>query len=219
MNKKLVVFDLDGTLLDTIGDLANAVNYGLEKMNFPTHPLGSYKVFIGNGITKLLQRALPQELKDDMSVVEKLRMFFLEYYDENMTNSSIIYGGINGVLDFCVENKIAIAVASNKYHKATLKIMNELFADYEFVSVLGQREGFPTKPNPQILNEIIDNFNIDKSKVLFVGDSQVDIETAQNANVDVCAVTWGYGNLSLMKELKPNFIANHPIEIINCLRE
>lgn len=219
MNKKLVIFDLDGTLINTIEDLANAVNYGLETMGYKTHNLDSYKIFVGNGITKLLQRALPENLKDDFTIVEKLREFFLEYYDKNMTSSSIIYDGIEELLNFCVENGIQIAVASNKYHKATVRIIKEVFSNYNFSSVIGQRDGFPTKPNPQIVNEIIENSTIDKSKVLFVGDSQVDIETARNAEIDVCGVTWGYGNLDLMEELKPNCVVNHPIEIINFLKK
>lgn len=217
MSKKIVIFDLDGTLIDSLKDLKEAVNFALNKLNFEIHPLSSYEKFIGNGVNKLLKRAMPKEFKDDENVFIELKNIFLKYYDENLVVHTKPYDGIYDVLKYYKNRDIKLAVASNKYHKATVKIVNTLFADFDFEFVFGQRDSVPTKPNPAVINEIITLSKVDKSEVLFIGDSLVDVETGNNANVDVCAVTWGYEDREKLLSSNATFFAEEVGDLLKLI--
>lgn len=188
---KLIIFDLDGTLLDTIEDLAASVNYALEQFNFPTHKTEDYRFFIGNGVNKLLERALP-ESKRSADFISMLKAEFIKHYYNHSDAFTKPYPGIADLLVKLQQCGFKLAVASNKIHPATVDLTGRFFADIRFSDVFGQRDGFPVKPNPLILNEIIANAGVDKSEVLYVGDSGVDVATAYNAGVDFVGVLWGF---------------------------
>ena len=197
---KLVIFDLDGTLLDTIEDLANSVNFALKQHNFPTHPISDYRFFIGNGVNKLLERALPVDKRsgDDISM---LKVDFITHYYAHSDEFTKPYPGIVELTFNLQKNGFQLAVASNKVHAATVELVKRYFPEIKFTAVFGQREGYPVKPNPGILEEIIQLAGVDKSEVLYVGDSGVDVATAYNAKVPFVGVLWGFRPKTELEEI------------------
>ena len=211
--KKLIIFDLDGTLLNTIEDLANSVNYVLKLYNFPTHEVGQYKFMVGSGIDNLLLRALPAEVRYDNDVFQMVRHEFLKHYFANDDKLTKPYEGIAALLEKLQKNDFLIAVASNKIHEATIDVVKKFFPTINFVAVFGQRAGFPIKPDPLLVEEILKTANVQHADTLYVGDTSVDMQTAKNACVDVVGVTWGFRSLSELQQYEPNFIANSVEEL------
>ena len=188
---KLVIFDMDGTILDTIEDLANATNHALKQFNFPVHDVESYRFFVGNGVNKLLERVLPEAHKN-ADAVAMLKHEFLKYYFFHADDCTKPYLGIPALLNKLHLQGLKLAVASNKMHDATVELAKRFFPEIPFISVLGQRDGIPTKPSPYIVDEIIKRAGVTKSETLYVGDSGVDAATALNAGVAFVGVLWGF---------------------------
>lgn len=216
---ELVIFDLDGTLLYTVEDIAQATNYALEQYGYPTHSVAVIGSFIGNGINKLLERALPQGHKSPEEVIE-LRGHFKDFYDIHCMDLSRPFDGIRDLLRFIRREGIGVAVASNKYQAATERLIPYYFPDIDFVAVLGQREGIPVKPDPSIVNDILEIASIppeNKVNVLYVGDSGVDMQTAINASLTAIGVTWGCRPRSELQKYSPAYIVDSPSEIEDIL--
>jgi len=205
--KKLVIFDLDGTLIDTIVDLAQSTNHALRTLGFPTHEESSYKFRVGNGINKLFERALPEGEKTEANVL-RVRKEFIPYYNMHNTDLSRPYPGMEELLAFLQQQGIQLAVASNKYQEATSKIIPYYFPDITFTAILGQREGCPIKPDAAIAEEIIRIAGVQKTEVLYVGDSGVDMQTGRNAGVDTCGVTWGFRPRTELEQFAPQYIVD-----------
>lgn len=205
--KRLVIFDLDGTLLNTIADLAASTNQALRHFNYPEHPTEAYRFFVGNGINKLFERALPEGERTEQNVL-RIRSRFIPYYDQHDSDFSTPYPGIPEVLEALQNRGIKLAVASNKYQSATERLIVHYFPTLRFEAVLGQREGIPVKPDPTIVNDILQATGIAQEEVLYVGDSGVDMQTALHAGVDAVGVAWGFRPRT---ELEPF----HPLAIIN----
>lgn len=214
--KKLVIFDLDGTLLNTIYDLGEACNYALRKLGFNQHPIPAYNYMVGNGVRKLLERAQPDA---DAATVDKLLSLFREYYDDHCTDDTKPYKGIPELLAELHRRDVAMAVASNKYQAAVTKIISHFFPDIPFVAVLGQEEGRPTKPDPSIVFSVLSMHPTPKADVLYVGDSGVDMETARRACVESIGVSWGFRPVSELKAYHADHIISKPEEIINRLQD
>ena len=212
--KKLVIFDLDGTLLNTIEDLGNAANYALSLNGYPTHSLASYPFFVGNGVRNLILKALPDDMRTD-SIIECLLKDFKEYYNEHNTDCTKPYDGIEELLRNLQDNGVKIAVASNKYQQATEKIIAHYFGDIDFVAVYGQREGVNVKPDPSVVFSILSDAKVPKSEVLYVGDSGVDMETARRACVDSVGVTWGFRSEKELNEYHADMIVNKASDIFD----
>lgn len=212
--KKLVIFDLDGTLVDTIADLGQAANHVMEAMGLPKHTVEEYKLKVGNGINKLLLRSLPEDYPDKESALEHMRSLFIPYYDKHNLDLSRPYEGIPELLTGLEQRGIMMAVASNKYLSATEKVINTLFPTTPFISVLGQRENVPIKPDPRIVYDTLEVAGVGKDEVLYVGDTMVDAGTARNAGVDLCAVSWGFRPRKELEEACPLKIADRPDEIL-----
>jgi haloacid dehalogenase superfamily, subfamily IA, variant 1 with third motif having Dx(3-4)D or Dx(3-4)E len=215
--KRLFIFDLDGTLLDTIADLAESTNYALSKNGFPTHDTQAYRFFIGNGINKLFTRALPEEYREDDNVVMNIRKDFLAYYDANNAKYSSPYPGILELLAALQERGIILAVASNKYQQATEKLVAHYFPTIKFAKVLGQRDGIPHKPDPHIVCEILEATGIDKEHTLYIGDSGVDMQTVTNSGVEGVGVTWGFRPRTELEAHNPAYIVDEAQEILKLI--
>lgn len=216
MPKRLAIFDLDGTLLNTIADLATATNQALDACGFPTHPIEAYPFFVGNGINKLFERALPAEARTEENVL-RIRAHFLPYYDEHNADLSRPYPGIPQLLENLQAAGIQVAVASNKYHRATEKLIRHYFPTIRFSAILGQREGVPIKPHPQIVEDILALVPVSKEEVIYIGDSGVDMQTAHNAGVESIGVTWGFRPREELLQYSPTHLADTAKEIENII--
>ncbi len=212
--KKLVIFDLDGTLLNTIDDLGHAANYALEKNGYATHSIASYPFFVGNGVRKLMERVLPEDHRN-AATVDALLKDFKDYYNEHNMDFTRPYGGMHELLQQLRAKGVKVAVASNKYQAAVEVIVAHYFPDIDFVAVEGQKEGVPVKPDPSIVFQILAKAKVAKDDTLYVGDSGVDMQTARRACVDSVGVTWGFRPEKELNDHYANFIAHDPSQILN----
>lgn len=184
-----IIFDLDGTLLNTIDDLGYACNYALEHTGYPTHPIAEYPRMVGNGINNLIRRALPEAGRTEENIL-RVRAHFVPYYDVHNCDYTRPYEGMPELLQTLKAQGHRLAVASNKYQAATEKIVNHFFPGV-FDVILGEREGIERKPNPQIVYDILSSSET-KHSAVYLGDSLVDRDTARNANVPFVACSWGF---------------------------
>lgn len=214
--KKLVIFDLDGTLLNTIADLAAATNQALQQEGFPTHETDAYRFFVGNGINKLFERALPEQERTEKNIL-KIRSLFIPYYDVHNADLSRPYPGIPELLAALQQKGIMLGVASNKYQAATQKLIAHYFPNISFVEVLGQREGIPAKPDPSIVNDILAKAGVEREEALYVGDSNVDMQTAHNAGVTAVGVAWGFRPRTELEALHPAHILEKAEDLLPLL--
>lgn len=215
--KSLVIFDLDGTLLNTISDLGNSCNYALKSMGYPEHALSSYPFMVGNGVKSLIKKA--QVDAQDDKILEELLVRFKQHYNEHNCDLTVPYKGIPQLLEELVNKGISVAVASNKYQSAVEKIVKHYFPNIPFVAVCGQVEDRPTKPDPSIVFSILNEHPTPKSQVLYVGDSAVDMETAHRAGVECIGVTWGFRPVSELRKAVADHIASLPSDILKHLND
>lgn len=214
---RLVIFDLDGTLLNTIGDLADATNHALRCCGYPTHPIPEYNMFVGNGIAKLFERALP-EIERTPENVERMRELFIPYYTLHNTAHTLPYEGIPQLLAELQRDGVSLAVASNKYQEGTEKLVAHFFPHIRFCAVLGQREGVPVKPDPTIVYDILQACPVAKDEVLYIGDSGVDMCTAAAAGVTSVGVTWGFRTREELRTHGATHIVDTTAEILAIYR-
>ena len=212
----LIIFDLDGTLINTIDDLGQACNHALSACGYPTHKIEDYPRLVGNGINKLIERALPEEHRNEATVL-RLREYFVPYYDAHNCDLTRPYEGIPALLQALKAQGNTLAVASNKYQAATEKIVAQLFPD-TFDVVLGERDGVARKPHPQIVYDILLDRS-DKSETLYIGDSLVDAETAQAAGVKLILCTWGFCTEEQLMTANPDYMVHHPAEILPIIEQ
>lgn len=214
---RLVIFDLDGTLLNTIDDLAISTNYALRQFGFPEHALTEYPYFVGNGITKLIERALPPDRHDE-TTVNRLKQEFVKYYQQHKTDLTRPYRGIPSVLEVLNEKGILMAVASNKYHQGTDELIRHYFGSSLFKVIAGQKDGIPPKPDPAVIHFILSKTGISPADALYVGDSGVDMQTAAHSGVTSVGVTWGFRPRRELEENGANHIAERPYDILNFIQ-
>ena len=211
--KKLVIFDLDGTLLNTIDDLGQAVNYALQKSGFPTHNIASYHFFVGNGVHKLISRSLPEDYRSE-ATINTVLADFKQYYGEHMCEYTKPYDGIRELLSKLTSHGVRVAVASNKYQIATERLMRHFFPDIEFTAICGHVDGMNPKPDPSIVFSILAQALVPKANVLYVGDSGVDMETARRACIESAGVTWGFRSEKELNENYADHIIRKPEDIL-----
>lgn len=192
MRYDLVIFDLDGTLLNTIGDLAASVDYVMRSRNLPEHSDAEYRQMVGGGIKRLVERALPAELAANEAYVEECVAQFRRYYVDNIDRHTIPYEGMPELLRELRRRGVKLAVASNKFQHGTDRLVAKFFGDIDFVAIEGNREGAPLKPDPAIVHNILQRADVDMSRVVMVGDSGIDIRTAAAAGIDSIGVAWGF---------------------------
>lgn len=213
---KLAIFDLDGTLLNTIGDLSASCDAVLWQNGLPQHTTDEYRQMVGRGIRRLVEAAIPEHLRLP-EYVEKVRQDFMAYYVEHIDLHTRPYDGIPALVAALAERGVKVAVASNKFQSGTEQLVRTFFPDVEFVAVLGQRDGVPLKPDPQIDLEIIDVAGVEPSETMHIGDSGVDMQTACGAGVKAVGVTWGFRSREELSEGGADVIVDTPEQILDLL--
>ena len=214
---KLAIFDLDGTLLDTIGDLAEACNHMLGLRGLGSHTCEEYRKMVGNGILRLVERALPEHLRTPEYVAEA-RRDFVAYYIDHIDRHTHPYEGIREVLHSLQNDGWVLAVASNKFDAGTKKLIANIFPEIDFKVVYGNREGFPLKPDAALLELIMKECGANTETTFMIGDSGVDIQTAKAAGVRSVGCSWGFRPRMELEECGADFIADNPSELLQILR-
>ena len=212
---KTAIFDMDGTVCNTIDDLADAVNYALNKLGYPLHSVEEYKYFVGNGITMLIYRALPKDKKTDADVAQA-RELMLDFYRVHFADKTVAYDGIIDLLNKLKEKGIHIACCTNKAHHMAQAVAEKLFCGI-FETVIGQTDDRPLKPDPFSVNEIMEKFGTTAGQTVFIGDSGVDMQTAARAGAISIGVTWGFRTEEELKENGAQYIAHAPLDIIKII--
>lgn len=211
-----VIFDLDGTLLNTIGDLAAAANHALRAMGLPQHSVDEYRYMVGNGIPKLIERMLPDSARGEASraVAHEL---FQRRYAEHMADATAPYPGIPQLLDGLAARGIVTAVVSNKDDAFVKGIVARYFPSHAFCAVIGRRDGIPAKPDPASVSAALTQMGADPARSLYVGDSDVDVETAHNAHLACCGAAWGFRGRGELERAGAEFIAEDAEELLRVI--
>ncbi|MBE6972909.1 MAG: HAD family hydrolase [Ruminococcaceae bacterium] len=212
-----VIFDLDGTVLDTLDDLANSVNWVLTQHGWPTHERDTYKYFVGNGMVKLLERATPEQAKQP-GLWEQVQEEFHAYYAQHKADCTKPYDGMERVLNRLKEVGVSIAVLTNKPNTAAQPIMEQYYPGV-FPLVQGAMPQLPVKPDPTVLMRLMERMGANPESTLFVGDSNVDIQTAKNGGLSSCGVLWGFRTRQELEEEGAQFIAQTPDDLLNIILE
>lgn len=190
--KQLILWDLDGTLIDTIEDLGAAVNHALGLRGLPLHTSTEYRRMVGHGVRNLVQQALPFAFQTDDSYIDAALADFKAYYSAHIDVHTRPYAGMPALLSELQTKGAKMAVASNKFQEGTEHLIREFFPDIAFVAILGNRPGFPLKPSPEIVEEVLSKAEVSRKDAILVGDSPTDMHTAANGGIDALAVSWGY---------------------------
>ena len=211
MKYDAVIFDLDGTLTDTLGDLRNSVNYALNQFGFPERSLDEIRSFVGNGVRKLIYLSVPENTSDEVS--EKCLGVFKEYYKDHSLVETKPYDGIIGMIENLRNDGVKTAVVTNKMHEAAEDIVRIFFGELIDVT-LGQVDGVAQKPQPDGINLVLEKLGVSKEKAVYVGDSEVDCITAKNADIPCVGVTWGFRDKDVLVENGADIIVDSPEDII-----
>ncbi len=187
-----MIFDLDGTLLNTIADLGNAANHTLAELGLPQHTLDEYRLMVGNGMRKLIMRALPDDKAADDAFVDSTLASFLDYYAEHIDVYTTPYPGIPELISALSTSGYKLAVASNKIQAGAERLIAKFFPDIPFVAVMGNSPKYPLKPDAAVVEYIMNKAGTDRAHTIMVGDSGTDIQTARNAGIPIIAVSWGF---------------------------
>ena len=209
-----VIFDLDGTLLNTIEDLGEAVNHALSLHGYPLHSLEEYRGMVGHGVRNLVMQALPKELQADESLIDTCLAQFKDYYTAHIDVHTRPYPGMVEVVQQLHAQGVKLAIASNKFQSGTETLIAEFFSGIPFVAVLGNRPGYPLKPDPEIVGEVLRQASASPAQTVMVGDSLTDMKTASNGGIRGIAVSWGYRVL----EPSPAYTLVHsPSELLSLI--
>ena len=213
--KKAIIFDLDGTLLNSLVDIADAVNFVLKKNGFKEYTFEDYKQFIGNGIEVLARKALPTDITEEQ--FQKLFSEIQSSYKIRQNTRTAPYDGILELLKELNSLAVKISILSNKPHEFVGPTVERYFKDIRFELAFGSRKGVARKPNPEAVYEILETLKIEKTDCLFVGDTSTDINTGKNAGMETLGVTWGFRDFEELKNSGATFIIDKPRELLNIL--
>jgi len=211
-----ILFDLDGTLLDTLVDIAGAVNRALEKNGFSSRSIVDCRAFIGDVARTLIARALPREVATD-DTIDRCLADFRQDYARNWHLATRPYPEVPELLHQLSGRGVRFSVLSNKPHEFTVKCVEKFLTDWHFEVVFGQRENVPLKPDPSVAIEIARRMNVPPAACLFVGDSPVDMKTGVNAGMDAVGVSWGFTDRERLSENHGGAIVSHPLEILDLI--
>ncbi|NLL56112.1 MAG: HAD-IA family hydrolase [Clostridiales bacterium] len=213
MKKKAILFDMDGTLVDTVDDLTTALNHTLKTLNFATKTREQVQSYLGNGIVALVELGLPDDQKDQLSKAAKI---FKEYYKDHLADFTKPYNGIVELIDLLKQKNYRLAVISNKIQPALDELVTRFFSN-KFEQIIGQRNDLKQKPYPNGVNLALQLMGVDKDDALYVGDSDVDLKTAQNAKLDCVSCSWGFKTKAELISYGAKIIIDKPMELLNHL--
>ena len=213
--KKTVIFDLDGTLLDSIEDIASSMNKVLESLQLPTHKIEDYKHFVGGGVDILVDNALSNQSKEIK--YEVIKRFKIEY-DGKLHSKTLPYDGIYELLDELKKLDINLAVLSNKPHEFTVSYVNHFFKNYNFKEIHGQKKDVPKKPDPKAALDIVKCLDSSCENTYFIGDTKIDMQTAKSANMTAIGVLWGFRDEKELRDFGADFIVSNPLEILKIIK-
>ena len=214
---KAVLFDLDGTLVNSLADLADSTNFALEKLGFPPHETEEYKYLVGDGIPKLIERALPENEKTEKNK-EACLSLFMARYREHYYDKTAAYDGIKELLCALKEQGFKIAVISNKAQEMAQKVVDKVFGNI-FDVVAGKREGYKTKPDPALTLAVIKELCVTPDSSVIVGDSGMDMAAAVNAGANGIGVLWGFRTEEELRLNGAEYIASSPAQILDIIKE
>ncbi len=214
---KLIVFDLDGTLLYTLQDLCDSANHALEKCGFPVHGLDEYKYFVGSGVRNMILRALPETCRN-AETAERVEAEFYPYYNVHKCDTTAPYEGIVEVIRQLKEAGIHIAVATNKFQAGAEGVMRHYFSAVPFDLILGQIDERPIKPAPDIVFDAMAHFGAKSEETVYLGDSDVDMKTGLSAGVRTVGVAWGFRTEEELRAYHPWKIIHRPVEILDLIK-
>lgn len=213
---KLTLFDLDGTLLNTLDDLAHAANFALRRIGLPEHPTEAYKQFVGNGIEKLVERMTPEVQRTDTALLAALKKEFDAYYAEHSLDCTRPYDGITELLHSLNERGIVCAVLSNKPDAFTKLLCRQYFGDLVHIAV-GHRVGYPHKPDRMLVQEMLRLTGFQAQESLYIGDSGVDMQTAKNARMFAVGVLWGFREREELEQNGADILISHPRDLLKII--
>ena len=217
--KRLLIFDLDGTLLNTIGGIGSACNEMLDHFGLPTWELSDYERFVGDGSRMLIKRSLPVEKAADDDFVDSARDVYLKYYRANLARETRPYEGMPELLEELQGRGITLAVASNKFDDGAKFLVPHFYPDIRWAAVEGQKPGGPLKPEPGIIDDAIANslLGIDRSEILYIGDCEVDIQSAERSGLDYVLCTWGFRRRAALEAAGAKTLIDTPSELLDYL--
>lgn len=213
---KAVVFDLDGTLIDSLHDLGNAVNKTLADYGYPQHDIKEYKNYIGSGTEVMVTKALPEDKRDQKTIKICLERFN-EIYEVEYNLKTTLYKGIPELLDNLAQNKKKLSILTNKPYKFTEKYVEAHLSGWNFEIVIGQMDGIPRKPDPTGAKKIIEVLDVEPSKIVYLGDTSVDMMTAVNAGMYPVGVLWGFRDKNELLSSGAESIIENPLELIDLI--
>ena len=214
MSYQAAIFDLDGTLIDSLEDLADSANAMLTHYGFPTHPVEPYRYFVGNGSRKLLERCLPADKGADAAFVDEALAYYKECYAQRILNKTQPYDGIMAMLQGLQQRGIPMGICTNKHQSAADAIVGKLFPDIPFVENFGDRPGNPRTPDPQKPLQIAKEMGVAPAQVAYFGDTSVDMDTAHNAGFYACGVLWGFRPREELVEHGAQILLAQPADIL-----
>lgn len=216
--KRLLIFDLDGTLLNTIGGIGSACNEMLAYFDLPTWELSDYERFVGDGSRMLIKRALPAEQAADENFVDSARDVYLKYYRANLARETRPYEGIPELLEELQRRGITLAVASNKFDDGAKFLVPHFYPDIRWAAVEGQKPGGPLKPEPGIIDDAIRNSGaagLARDQILYIGDCEVDIQSAERSGLDYVLCTWGFRRRAALEAAGAKTLIDNPKELLS----
>ncbi len=214
MPARAVIFDLDGTLLDTLTDIANAANKSLAQLGQPPHPESDYKIYVGEGADVLARRVLPA---DKQTLAPEMLRLYAANYSAHAFDHTAPYPGIIPLLDALTQRGIALAVLTNKLQAATEQVMQRYFPNHHFAALHGHREGVPKKPDPAPALQLARDINVAPQNCIFVGDSKTDMLTARAAGMTAVGCLWGFRDRKELIENGAQHLIATPIELLALL--
>ena len=217
MQYQAAIFDLDGTLVDTLKDIANSANQMLDSYKLPTYSVDEYRYFVGNGSRKLIMRIIPKNKTSDNDFVEEALTRYKNFYETNLLATTKVYDGIIEMLLKFREKNIPLGICTNKHHDAATKIVESIFPKDMFAAIIGDKIGLPRKPDPQKVLQIAHDFGLNPAETLYFGDSGVDMETGVRAGMIPVGVLWGFREREELKDMGARILIKHPMDIFKAV--